>query len=89
MIVILFVIQEMHESIHIINQCIATIPEGPIKIDNNKIFSSSKNFNEISNGKFNSIILNINTEGFHIPANLVLFCLQKLLKRETGVFLII
>ena len=88
MIDILFVIQEMHESIKIINQCINMMPEGAIKIDNNKIFSVSKNSNETSNGEFNSIILNIYTEGFHIPAGLVLFCLQKHQKRETGVFLI-
>ena len=35
-------VQEMRQSIRIINQCLNKIPEGPIKADNTKISAPSK-----------------------------------------------
>ena len=67
---------------------LAVITDGPIKINNNKFTSPSTTKYEISYGKFNSIILNYYTEGYTIPANLALCCLQNVQKRETGVFVI-
>jgi NADH:ubiquinone oxidoreductase subunit D len=76
----------MRESINIVKLCLANLPEGPVKIDNYKIQSTPKIINENTNGKLNSIILNIYSEGFHIPKSFSLYSLLKLLKRETGVF---
>lgn len=42
--------------------------------------------NETIYGKSHSIILNSYTEGVTLPAGLVVYSLQKLLKGETGVF---
>ena len=42
---------------------LAVITDGPIKINNNKFTSPSTTKYEISYGKFNSIILNIYSQG--------------------------
>jgi len=63
----------MRESIKNYSTCLENIPHGPIKIDNYKIQTTPTCYNENSNGRLNSIILNIYTEGFHIPNSLVLY----------------
>ena len=55
-------IQEMKESLNIVKQCLAEIPEGPIKVENYKTISPPKKYYEILYGKFNSIILNFYSE---------------------------
>ena len=54
---------------------LSKIPAGIIKTDNNKFTPPSKSIDEISYGKFNSIILSIFTEGFHINKGGLLYCL--------------
>jgi NADH:ubiquinone oxidoreductase subunit D len=58
----------MRESINIINQAMSKITDGPVKIDNQKIVSPSKTYNEVLYGRSNTIILNYNSEGFHVPS---------------------
>lgn len=38
-------VQEMRESISIIKQCLAAIPEGPCKVENYKYFAPPKKYN--------------------------------------------
>ena len=65
-------IQEMKESLSIVQQCLANIPEGPVKVENYKIISPPKKHYKILYGKFNPIILNYYSEGIQTPKGLVL-----------------
>jgi len=60
-------INEMRQSIRIINQCLNNIPNGPIKVDNNKISTPSKLYIKQS---MESIIhhFKLYTEGFLVLA---------------------
>jgi NADH dehydrogenase (ubiquinone) Fe-S protein 2 len=78
-------IQEMHESIKIIKQCLNIIPEGPIKIDNNKIVSASKILMKFQMENLIHHFKNY-TEGFHIPLGWH-YSATEAPKGETGVFL--
>ena len=55
----------MRESLAIVQQGLANIPEGPVKVENYKILY----------GEFNTIILNYYSEGIQTPKGLVLYCL--------------
>ena len=63
----------MRESLAIVQQCLANIPEGPVKVENYKIMSPPKKYNEILYGKLNTIILNYYSEGIQMPKGLVLY----------------
>ena len=78
-------LQEMRESIKIIYQCINLLPEGLIKIDNNKIVPPSR-----ANMKHSMEALihhfKFFTEGFTIPKTQV-YSIVEAPKGETGVYL--
>jgi NADH dehydrogenase (ubiquinone) Fe-S protein 2 len=79
-------ISEMRESIKIINQCLNDMPEGLIKIDNNKIITPSKNYMKKS---MEDLIhhFKLYTEGFS-PAAGDTFTAIEAPKGEYGVFLV-
>jgi NADH dehydrogenase (ubiquinone) Fe-S protein 2 len=58
-------VNEMRQSIRIINQCLNNMPNGPIKVDNNKISTPSKSYMKNS---MESLIhhFKLYTEGFSI-----------------------
>jgi len=76
----------MRESIKIINQCLNDMPEGLIKIDNNKIITPSKNYMKKS---MEDLIhhFKLYTEGFS-PAAGDTFTAIEAPKGEYGVFLV-
>lgn len=78
--------EEMRQSISIILQCIQNIPEGPIKVSNNKIAiplrSSMKNSMETLIDHFK-----IFSEGFYVPAGETFTCIEAP-KGELGVYLV-
>ena len=55
-----------------VQQCLANIPEGPVKVENYKIISPPKKHYKILYGKFNPIISNYYSEGIQTPKGLVL-----------------
>ena len=79
-------INEMRQSIRIINQCLNNIPNGPIKVDNNKISTPSKLYIKQS---MESIIhhFKLYTEGFLVLAGETYVAIEAP-KGEFGVFLV-
>jgi NADH dehydrogenase (ubiquinone) Fe-S protein 2 len=79
-------INEMRQSIRIINQCLNNIPNGPIKVDNNKISTPSKLYIKQS---MESIIhhFKLYTEGFLVLAGETYASIEAP-KGEFGVFLV-
>jgi NADH-quinone oxidoreductase subunit D len=60
-------VEEMRQSIRIIRQCIADMPEGPVKTDDNKISPPSRAEMKSS---MEALIhhFKLYTEGYHVPA---------------------
>lgn len=79
-------IQEMRESIHIIDQCLSYIPTGPYKSLDNKLFSPSRKKMKHS---MESLIhhFKLYSEGFSVPAGETYTAVEAP-KGEFGVFLI-
>ena len=79
-------VNEMRQSIRIINQCLNKIPEGPIKVDNNKISVPSKLYMKQS---MESLIhhFKLYTEGFSILPRETYAAIEAP-KGEFGVFLV-
>ncbi|MEI8295428.1 MAG: NADH-quinone oxidoreductase subunit D, partial [Alphaproteobacteria bacterium] len=64
---------EMRQSAHIARQCIAQMPDGPIKIDNHKIVPPTR---ALMKQSMEAMInhFKLYTEGFHVPAGEVYAC---------------
>ena len=79
-------VNEMRQSIRIINQCINNIPNGPIKVDNNKISTPSKSYMKNS---MESLIhhFKLYTEGFSILPGETYAAIEAP-KGEFGVYLV-
>lgn len=79
-------IEEMRQSISIINQVINDIPEGPVKVDDNKIINPSRL--EIKNS-MESLIHHFKyyTDGFNVPSGESYVTIEAP-KGEFGVFLV-
>ena len=79
-------IQEMRESIHIINQCLAYIPSGSFKSEDNKLFSPSRKKMKHS---MESLIhhFKLYSEGFSVPIGETYTAVEAP-KGEFGVFLV-
>lgn len=78
-------VYEMRQSINIINQCINQIPQGLIRIDDNKITPPSRKQMKSS---MESLIhhFKLFSEGYHVPKGTDYTCVEAP-KGETGVFL--
>jgi len=78
-------IQEMRESISIVNQCLSKMVDGPIRIDNYKLMAPPKNSMKFY---MEDLIhhFKIYTEGFHVPEDWAYMAIEAP-KGETGVFL--
>jgi NADH:ubiquinone oxidoreductase subunit D len=78
--------QEMRESLHIINQVLNKIPDGPIKTDNNKIISESRSVMKTS---MEGIIhhFKLFSEGFPVQAQESYTAIEAP-KGEFGVYLV-
>jgi len=76
----------MRESLHIINQCISTLPKGLIKCDDNKLFPPAR-----ANMKYSmeSLIhhFKLYSEGFVVP-NGEIYAAIEAPKGEFGVFIV-
>lgn len=79
-------IEEMRQSLYIINQCINKIPTGPVLIDDNKIVPPSR---ALMKQSMESLIhhFKIYSEGFSIPENNVYVAVEAP-KGEFGIFLV-
>ena len=79
-------VNEMRQSAHIINQCLNNMPEGPIKVDNNKISVPSKLYMKQS---MESLIhhFKLYTEGFSVLPGETYAAIEAP-KGEFGVFLV-
>ena len=79
-------VEEMHESAHIIKQCIAMMPEGPVLSDDNKITPPRRGEMKTS---MEALIhhFKLYTEGFKVPAGEVYTCVEAP-KGEFGVYLV-
>jgi NADH dehydrogenase (ubiquinone) Fe-S protein 2 len=79
-------VEEMRQSLRIINQCINKIPKGPIKVDDNKISPPSRAHMKQS---MESLIhhFKLFTEGFTVPAGETYTALEAP-KGEFGVYLV-
>ena len=78
--------EEMRQSIAIINQCINLIPEGSIKTNNNKVTPPKR---EIMKNSMEALIHHFKyfTEGFHVPKGET-YVATEAPKGEFGVFLV-
>ena len=78
--------EEMRQSVYIINQCINNIPEGSIKTNNNKITPPKR---EILKNSMEALIHHFKyfTEGFHVPQGET-YVATEAPKGEFGVFLV-
>ncbi len=79
-------VQEMRQCVRIINQCIEKIPDGPIKVDDNKIAPPKR---EEMKKSMEALIhhFKLYTEGYHVPAGEVYRCVEAP-KGEFGVYLV-
>jgi NADH dehydrogenase (ubiquinone) Fe-S protein 2 len=79
-------VEEMRQSLRIINQCINQIPEGPIKVDDNKISPPSR---ALMKQSMESLIhhFKLFTEGFVVPAGETYTAVEAP-KGEFGVYLV-
>jgi len=76
----------MRQSIHIIKKLINTIPNGLVKLDDNKILNTSKD--EMKNSMEGLIHhFKIYSEGIHLKKNHLYVCTEAP-KGETGVYLV-
>jgi len=77
---------EMRESVKLVKQCIAMMPEGPVKSANTKITPPSRSEMKKS---MEALIhhFKLYTEGYHVPAGEV-YCAVEAPKGEFGVFLV-
>ncbi|MBI06649.1 MAG: NADH-quinone oxidoreductase subunit D [Rhodospirillaceae bacterium] len=77
---------EMRESVKIIDQCLASMPEGPIKVIDNKISPPSRS--QMKNS-MEALIhhFKLYTEGYHVPAGET-YAAVEAPKGEFGVYLI-
>ncbi len=79
-------INEMRQSLNIINQCINQIPNGPIKVDDNKLFPPSRAFMKHS---MESLIhhFKLYSESYSVPKGEI-YCSVEAPKGEFGVYLV-
>ena len=79
-------INEMRQSLHIIEQCINKIPTGPVKLDDNKLFPPSRGLMKHS---MESLIhhFKLYSEGFSVPSSEVYSAVEAP-KGEFGTFLV-
>jgi len=79
-------VQEMHESVKIIQQCIDMMPEGPVMSKNNKVTPPRRSEMKQS---MEALIhhFKLYTEGFHVPEGEVYSCVEAP-KGEFGVYLV-
>ena len=77
---------EMRESVKIIDQCLAALPEGPVKVADNKISPPSRS--QMKNS-MEALIhhFKLYTEGYHVPAGET-YAAVEAPKGEFGVYLI-
>ena len=78
--------EEMRQSLVIISQCLNSMPAGPVKTDNNKIITQSK---EVMKTSMESLInhFKLYTEGFPVPAQASYTAIEAP-KGEFGVYLV-
>ncbi|WP_026942071.1 NADH-quinone oxidoreductase subunit D [Hellea balneolensis] len=79
-------VEEMHESVKIMRQCLEMIPEGPVMSENNKVTPPRRAEMKQS---MEALIhhFKLYTEGFHVPAGEVYTCVEAP-KGEFGVYLV-
>jgi NADH-quinone oxidoreductase subunit D len=79
-------VAELRESLKIINQCLARMPDGPVKVTNNKITPPSRGEMKSS---MEALIhhFKLYTEGFHVPAGAT-YTVVEAPKGEFGVYLV-
>jgi NADH-quinone oxidoreductase subunit D len=79
-------IAEMRESLKIIDQCIAQMPDGPVKVQNNKITPPTRGEMKRT---MEALIhhFKLYTEGFHVPAGAT-YTVVEAPKGEFGVYLV-
>jgi NADH-quinone oxidoreductase subunit D len=79
-------VEEMRQSLRIINQCINSLPEGPVKVNDNKINPPKRSDMKTS---MEALIhhFKLYTEGYHVPAGEVYVAVEAP-KGEFGVHLI-
>lgn len=79
-------VEEMRQSLHLINQVINLIPSGPVKADNQKILGSSR---AMMKSSMEAIIhhFKLFTEGFVVNANEIYTAIEAP-KGEFGIYLI-
>ncbi|MDG1126399.1 MAG: NADH-quinone oxidoreductase subunit D [Hellea sp.] len=79
-------VQEMHESVKIIQQCIDMMPEGPVMLKNNKVTPPRRSEMKQS---MEALIhhFKLYTEGFRVPEGEVYSCVEAP-KGEFGVYLV-
>ncbi len=79
-------VEEMRQSLKIIKQCIAKMPQGAVMVENNKITPPKR---EDMKNSMESLIhhFKLFTEGYHVPQGEVYACVEAP-KGEFGVFLI-
>lgn len=79
-------VQEMYQSLKIIEQCLDKLPKGPVKTQNRKISPPSREDMKVS---MEALIhhFKLYTEGFHVPAGEVYVAVEAP-KGEFGVYLV-
>lgn len=79
-------VAEMRESLKIIDQCIAEMPDGPVKVQNNKITPPTRGEMKRT---MEALIhhFKLYTEGFHVPAGST-YTVVEAPKGEFGVYLV-
>jgi len=79
-------VEEMHESVKIMRQCLEMMPEGPVMSENNKVTPPRRAEMKQS---MEALIhhFKLYTEGFHVPAGEVYTCVEAP-KGEFGVYLV-
>ena len=79
-------VEEMHESVKIMRQCLEMMPEGPVMAQNNKVTPPRRAEMKQS---MEALIhhFKLYTEGFHVPAGEVYTCVEAP-KGEFGVYLV-
>ena len=79
-------VEEMHESVKIMRQCLEMMPEGPVMAENNKVTPPRRAEMKQS---MEALIhhFKLYTEGFHVPAGEVYTCVEAP-KGEFGVYLV-
>ncbi|MDB2438055.1 NADH-quinone oxidoreductase subunit D [Hellea sp.] len=79
-------VEEMHESVKIMRQCLEMMPEGPVMAENNKVTPPRRAAMKQS---MEALIhhFKLYTEGFHVPAGEVYTCVEAP-KGEFGVYLV-